>query len=84
MKNVANKIVTFKGHVGKKLAVLGALAYCTAANAANFAATDTLVTKMTNLRDDVSNDITPIAIGVVVAVAFLIAGRGLIKKFFKI
>ena len=67
----------------KKLATLGALVYC-GANAANFAATDTLVTKLTNLRDDVSNQITPIAIGVVVAVAFLVAGRGLIKKFFKI
>ena len=78
------KLVTFKGHVGKKLAVLGALVYCGAANAANFAATDTLVAKLGNLRDDVANDITPIAVGVVVAVAFLIAGRGLIKKFFKI
>ena len=78
------KWITFKGHVGKKAAVIGSLVYCGAANAANFAATDTLVSKLGNLRDDVSNDITPVAVGVVVAVAFLIAGRGLIKKFFKI
>lgn len=70
--------------MGKKLATVGALVYCAAANAANFAATDTLVSKLGNLQSDVSNDITPIAIGVVVAVAFLVAGRGLIKKFFKI
>lgn len=68
----------------KKLATLGALVYCGAANAANFAATDTLVAKMGQLKGDVTDDITPIAIGVVVAVAFLVASRGLIKKFFKI
>lgn len=78
------KWIAFKGHVGKKVAVIGALVYCGAANAANFAATDTLVQKLGNLKDDVASDITPQAIGVVVAVAFLIAGRGLIKKFFKI
>lgn len=68
----------------KKILALGSLAMVTAANAANFAATDTLVQKMNDLKGDVTNDITPIAIGVVVAVAFLVAGRGLIKKFFKI
>lgn len=79
------KLITFKGHVGKKLALLGALAYCSAANAAGqFAATDSIVVQMTNLKSDVSSEITPAAIGVVVAVAMLVAGRGLIKKFFKI
>lgn len=78
-------LVKFKGHVGKKLAVLTALVYCGMANAAGkFAATDTLTTQMTNLKDDVSGEITPIAIGLVVAIAMLTAGRGLIKKFFKI
>lgn len=52
--------------------------------AGNFAATDSITTQMKNLQQDVSQEITPIAIGVVVAVALLIAGRGLIKKFFKI
>lgn len=78
------KLITFKGHVGKKLAVLGALVYCSAANAANFAATDTLVQKLSDLQGDITTDITPKAIGAVVAVAFLVAGRSLIKKFFKI
>lgn len=68
----------------KKLAALGAAAMAVSANAANFAATDTLVSKLSNLQSDVSSDITPVAIGVTVAVAFLVAGRGLIKKFFKI
>ena len=69
----------------KKLATLGALAYVGMANAAGkFAATDTLTTQMQNLRDDVSGEITPYAIGLVVAIAMLTAGRGLIKKFFKI
>lgn len=79
------EVVKFKGHVGKKLALLGSLAYCGAANAAGkFAATDSIVVQMTNLKDDVNGEITPIAIGVVVAIAMLVAGRGLIKKFFKI
>lgn len=70
---------------GKKLAVASALVSCGMANAAGkFAATDTLTTQMTNLKDDVSGEITPIAIGLVVAIAMLTAGRGLIKKFFKI
>lgn len=69
----------------KKIVALGSLAIVTAANAAgNFAATDTLVNQMNLLKQDVSGEITPIAIGTCVAVAFLVAGRGLIKKFFKI
>ena len=80
-----NKLVLFKGHVGKKLAVLGALTYCGMANAAGkFAATDSITPQLGNLKDDVSGEITPVAIGVVVAIAMLVAGRGLIKKFFKI
>lgn len=73
-----------KGHVGKKLAVLGALAYCGMANAANFAASDSLVSRLDDLKSDVDTVITPAAIGLVVGVAMLIAARGLIKKFFKI
>lgn len=52
--------------------------------AAQFPVVDTLKTSLENLTTDVSNEITPKAIGVVVAVALLIASRGLVKKFFKI
>jgi len=69
----------------KKALLPVALATASIASAAgNFAATDTIVTQMNNLKSDISGEITPIAIGVVVAIAMLVAGRGLIKKFFKI
>lgn len=57
----------------------------TLANAAgNFAATDSVTTAMTSLASDVSGEITPKAIALVIGVALLIASRQLIKKFFKI
>ena len=42
-----------------------------------------LATNMNNLTADVSNTIGPAAIGLVVAVAMVVVGRGFIKKFFK-
>lgn len=49
---------------------------------ASTAATE-LATNMTQLTGDVTNTIGPAAIGLVVAVAMVVVGRGFIKKFFK-
>lgn len=47
-------------------------------------AATSLVTNMTQLTNDVSQTIGPAAIGLAVAVAMVVVGRGFIKKFFKI
>lgn len=63
----------------------GALASSFAADGdyvASKAAT-TLATNMTQLTSDVTQTIGPAAIGLVVAVAMVVVGRGFIKKFFK-
>ena len=49
---------------------------------ASTAATE-LSSNMTQLTADVTNTIGPAAIGLVVAVAMVVVGRGFIKKFFK-
>lgn len=46
-------------------------------------AATTLASNMTQLTDDVTQTIGPAAIGLVVAVAMVVVGRGFIKKFFK-
>lgn len=46
-------------------------------------AATSLATNMTQLTNDVSQTIGPAAIGLVVAVAMVVVGRGFIKKFFK-
>ena len=67
-----------------KVMVLSGLALAAAANAAsNFPATDTLKTNLDNLQTDVTTLIGPAAIGLVVAVAMVVVGRGFIRKFFK-
>lgn len=68
----------------KKIAALGSLALVGAANAANFAASDSIATQLSNLTSDVNTSIMPAAIALVCGVAAVIAGRALIKKFFKI
>lgn len=63
----------------------GAIASAFAADgeySASSAAT-TLATNMNTLAADVTNTIGPAAIGLVVAVAMVVVGRGFIKKFFK-
>lgn len=49
---------------------------------ASTAATE-LASNMTQLTSDVTNTIGPAAIGLVIAVAMVVVGRGFIKKFFK-
>lgn len=49
---------------------------------ASTAATE-LATNMSQLTADVTNTIGPAAIGLVIAVAMVVVGRGFIKKFFK-
>lgn len=67
-----------------KLAVLSGLALAVASNAAsNNPASDTLATNLSNLSSDVTTVIGPAAIGLVVAVAMVVVGRGFIRKFFK-
>ena len=46
-------------------------------------AATTLASNMTQLTNDVTQTIGPAAIGLVVAVAMVVVGRGFIKKFFK-
>lgn len=62
----------------------GALASAFAEDAytASTAATQ-LATNMNQLQNDVTQTIGPAAIGLVVAVAMVVVGRGFIKKFFK-
>lgn len=67
-----------------KVMALSGLALAVAANAAgNNPASDTLATNLTNLSSDVTTVIGPAAIGLVVAVAMVVVGRGFIRKFFK-
>lgn len=63
----------------------GALASAFAADSEYTASTaaTSLATNMTQLTNDVSQTIGPAAIGLVVAVAMVVVGRGFIKKFFK-
>ena len=42
-----------------------------------------LATNLNNLTTDVTTTIGPAAIGLVVAVAMVVVGRGFIRKFFK-
>lgn len=67
-----------------KILAVSALAAAAAANAAaQNPAVDTLSTQLTNLSSDVTTVIAPAAIGLAVAVAVVVVGRGFIKKFFK-
>ena len=70
--------------VKNKILVGAALASAAMANAAaNNPAVDTLKTNLDNLSSDVTSTIAPAAIGLAVAVAVVVVGRGFIKKFFK-
>lgn len=60
----------------------GALASAFAEDSVSSAAT-TLATNLNNLTTDVTTTIGPAAIGLVVAVAMVVVGRGFIRKFFK-
>lgn len=72
-KSVKNKIMGG--------AVLASAALANAAS--NNPAVDTLKTSLDNLSGDVTTTIAPAAIGLAVAVAVVVVGRGFIKKFFK-
>lgn len=50
----------------------------------NFTGVSELVTNLNNASSDISTYVQPAAIGICVAVAVVMLGRGVIKKFFKI
>ena len=68
-------LIPFGGAIASAFAAEGDYAASTAATS--------LATNMTQLTNDVTQTIGPDAIGLVVAVAMVVVGRGFIKKFFK-